>query len=272
VVDRLLEALEEHAGAVATLPVNDTLALGDGHLGDPVSRAGLLRVQTPQAFRFPPILAAHRAWKGDPTATDDAQIARSAGLEIVCVTGDKDLEKLTYEEDFLHAQRLLDARLISRTGLGFDVHAFGPGDHMWLGGVQIASEGSLVGHSDADVALHAITDALLGAAGEGDIGDHFPPSDPQWRGAASARFVEHARDLITQRGGMIDHVDLTIICEQPRISPHKAAMRATIAALLRLPEAKISIKATTTERLGFTGRGEGVAAQAVATIRMGDLS
>jgi 2-C-methyl-D-erythritol 4-phosphate cytidylyltransferase/2-C-methyl-D-erythritol 2,4-cyclodiphosphate synthase len=255
---------------VPVLPVNDTLAHGSDQLGDTVSREGLVRVQTPQAFQFNAILNGHRAWRGLPTASDDAQIARSAGLGVACVAGSESLEKLTSEDDWLAAETRLAATMTSRTGLGFDVHAFGPGDHLWLGGVRIEHERRLIGHSDADVALHAITDALLGAAGEGDIGDHFPPSDPQWRGAASARFLEHARALIEQRGGRIDHVDLTLICEAPRIGPHKPAMRRAIAELLQAPEARISIKATTTERLGFTGREEGIAAQAVATIRLKD--
>ena len=268
VVDRLLDALVAHPGAVPALPVSDTLAVGDPLLGEPVLRDKLHRIQTPQAFRFAPLMAAHRGWTGSTTATDDAQIARAAGLDVVLVDGDKRLEKLTYEQDFCYAENMLGMR--SRTGMGFDVHAFGEGDHLWLGGVRIAHERGLIGHSDADVALHAITDALLGAAGEGDIGDHFPPSDPQWRGAASSRFVAHARMLIEARRGIIDHVDLTIICEAPRVGPHKASMRSTIANLLGVPEARVSIKATTTERLGFTGRGEGIAAQAVATIRLPD--
>lgn len=268
VIDRLLAAVADHAGAVPVLPVSDTLALGSHRLGDAVSRDGLVRVQTPQAFRLDAIVAAHRAWDGPATASDDAQIARSAGLEVVCIPGSKELEKLTFEDDLSEAERRLSGQMISRTGLGFDVHAFGPGDYLWLGGVPIAHERGLIGHSDADVALHAITDALLGAVGEGDIGDHFPPSDPQWRGASSSQFIAHARDLIERRGGIIDHVDLTIICEAPRIGPHKAAMREAIAALLRLSHSKVSIKATTTERLGFTGRGEGIAAQAIATVRL----
>jgi 2-C-methyl-D-erythritol 4-phosphate cytidylyltransferase/2-C-methyl-D-erythritol 2,4-cyclodiphosphate synthase len=270
VVERLLAALSQHAGAVPVLPVSDTLARGLDQLGEPVSRDGLVRVQTPQAFRFDSILAAHRAWSGPATASDDAQIARRAGLDIVCVTGDRSLEKLTYEQDFRQAQRALAGSLTVRTGLGFDVHAFGPGDHLWLGGVRIAHDRGLIGHSDADVALHAITDALLGAAAEGDIGDHFPPSDPRWRGAPSSGFVEHARALIESRGGRIDHIDLTVICEAPRIGPHRAAIRTRIAEMLGLSHNNISIKATTTERLGFTGRSEGIAAQAVATIRLGD--
>lgn len=272
VVDRLLDALVESDAAVPVLPVSDSIAHGAERLGEPFPREGLLRVQTPQAFRFDSILAAHRQWSGAATATDDAQIARSAGFSVACVAGHRDLEKLTYEQDFRHAEMLLQSSMISRTGLGFDVHAFGPGDHLWLAGVRIAHDRGLVGHSDADVALHAVTDALLGAIGEGDIGDHFPPGDPQWLGASSSRFVEHARRLIEDRRGRIDHVDLTIICERPRIGPQKEAMRRTLADLLGLPPSSVSIKATTTERLGFTGRGEGVAAQAVATIRLPDRS
>ena len=270
VIDRLLDALKDHPAAVPVLPVSDTLAQAgaDEGLGETIPRDGLLRVQTPQAFRFEGILAAHRAWSGRAMATDDAQIARSAGLQVAPVAGDEALHKLTYEQDLTQAERRLAATMTSRVGMGFDVHAFGPGDHLWLGGVRIAHERSLVGHSDADVVLHAITDALLGAAGEGDIGDHFPPTDPQWRGAPSVRFVAHARDLIDGRGGCIDHVDVTIICETPRIGPHREAMRSGIAAVLRLPASRVSVKATTTERLGFTGRGEGIAAQAVATVRL----
>jgi 2-C-methyl-D-erythritol 4-phosphate cytidylyltransferase/2-C-methyl-D-erythritol 2,4-cyclodiphosphate synthase len=224
-----------------------------------------VRVQTPQAFRFAEIRAAHAAWSGD-AATDDAQIARAAGLEVATVAGDPALEKLTYEGDFARAEAMLAARALPCTGMGFDVHAFGPGQSVWIGGVEIPHDRGLVGHSDADVALHALTDALLGAIGAGDIGDHFPPGDPQWRGAPSALFLERARDLVTKAGGRIAHCDVTIICEAPRIGPHRDAMRERVAGLLRLSPARVSIKATTTERLGFTGRGEGVAAQAVATV------
>jgi 2-C-methyl-D-erythritol 4-phosphate cytidylyltransferase / 2-C-methyl-D-erythritol 2,4-cyclodiphosphate synthase len=266
VVDRLIAALDDHDGAVPVLPVVDSLARASGLLGSSVPREDLVRVQTPQAFRFDAILAAHRAFEGE--ATDDAQVARAAGLRVAMVEGDPLLEKITYEEDFARFEHRAEAPMISRTGLGFDVHAFSAGDHLWLGGLRIPYERGLSGHSDADVALHAITDALLGAIGAGDIGDHFPPSDPQWRGAASSGFVEHARNLIEQRGGSIDHIDVTIICEKPRIGPHKQKMREVIAALLRLPEERISVKATTTERLGFTGRGEGIAAQAAATVRL----
>lgn len=267
VADRLRGALVRAAGAVPVLPVVDTLATSRSGLGETVDRSGLVRVQTPQAFRFGAILAAHRAWPGGD-ASDDAQIARAAGLDVAMVEGDAALDKLTFDSDFERAEAGLAAALTSRTGIGFDVHAFAPGEPLWLGGLLIPHERGLKGHSDADVALHAVTDALLGAAGEGDIGDHFPPSDPRWRGAPSALFVEHARDLVAARGGIIDHVDLVLICEAPRIAPHRAAMRARIASLLQVAEPRISVKATTTERLGFVGRGEGIAAQAVATIRL----
>ncbi len=267
VIGRLLDALDDAPGAVPVLPVVDTLARSDGALGETVARSGLVRVQTPQAFHFDTIREAHAAWTGDE-ATDDAQIARAAGLEVATVAGDPALEKLTYEADFARAEAMLAARFLPCTGMGFDVHAFGPGQSVWIGGIEIPHDRGLVGHSDADVALHALTDALLGAIGAGDIGDHFPPSDPQWRGAPSSLFLEHARDLVTAAGGRIAHCDVTIICEAPRIGPHRDAMRSTIAGLLRLSQSRISIKATTTERLGFTGRGEGVAAQAVATVLM----
>jgi len=265
VIDRLIEALDVAPGAVPVLPVVDTLARTDSSLGETVPRTGLVRVQTPQAFRFTAIRDAHAAWSGDE-ATDDAQIARAAGLEVATVAGDPALEKLTYEADFARAEALLAARALPCTGMGFDVHAFGPGQSIWIAGVEIPHDRGLIGHSDADVALHALSDALLGAIGAGDIGDHFPPSDPQWRGAPSALFLEHARDLVAKAGGRIAHCDITIICEAPRIGPHRDAMRASVAALLRLSPARVSVKATTTERLGFTGRGEGIAAQAVATI------
>jgi 2-C-methyl-D-erythritol 4-phosphate cytidylyltransferase/2-C-methyl-D-erythritol 2,4-cyclodiphosphate synthase len=280
VVDRLLAALEQKEGAVPVLPLADSLALAedsggadgpsgaDGVLGDAVPRDRLVRVQTPQAFRFPAILSAHLGWPGAEDATDDAQVARAAGLRIATVAGDDALDKLTFPRDFARAERRIAAAMTSCTGLGFDVHAFTEGDHLWLGGERIAHERGLAGHSDADVVLHALTDALLGCCGAGDIGDHFPPSDPRWRGAASSGFVDHAAALVAARGGRIDHVDVTIICEAPRIGPHKEAIRANIAHLLQLPPARVSIKATTTERLGFTGRGEGIAAQAIATVRL----
>ena len=268
VVHALLAALDENDGAVPVLPVVDSLALAADGLGDPVPREKLVRVQTPQAFHFESILAAHRGWAGAADATDDARVARASGYQVATVPGDAMLEKLTYAEDFARAEQRLSAAMISRTGLGFDVHAFADGEELWLGGLLIPHSRGLKGHSDADVVLHALTDALLGAIGEGDIGDHFPPSDPQWRGAASCRFLEHARALVESRGGRIDHADITIICEAPRIGPHRQAMRENVAALLRLPVVRISIKATTSERLGFTGRGEGMAAQAITTVRL----
>ncbi len=268
VIDRLLTALNDADGAVPVLPLVDSLVrLAGDELGAPVDRDGLARVQTPQAFHFPSILAAHRTWLAEAVATDDAQVARAAGLRVGAVAGDEALEKVTLPGDFARAESRLAERMISRTGLGFDVHRLEAGEELWLGGVKIPHDRGLSGHSDADVALHALTDALLGAIGAGDIGTHFPPTDPQWRGAPSATFLAHAAGLVAAEGGIIDHVDLTLICEAPRIGPHRAQMRARIAELLRLPERRISIKATTTERLGFAGRGEGIAAQAVATVR-----
>lgn len=266
VIDRLLDALDQDEGVVPVLPMVDSLAAGGSALGDPVDRTAVVRVQTPQAFRFPAILAAHRSWAEAGAATDDAQVARKAGITVAMVAGDERLAKLTFEEDFAMTGRATPSSV--RTGMGFDVHGFGAGDQVWLGGIAIPHGAGLVGHSDADVLLHAICDALLGAIGEGDIGSHFPPSDPQWRGAPSALFVEHVRGLVSARGGMIDHVDATIICEAPKVGLHRAAIRSSIAGLLRLAEGRVSIKATTTERLGFTGRGEGIAVQAIATVRL----
>jgi 2-C-methyl-D-erythritol 4-phosphate cytidylyltransferase/2-C-methyl-D-erythritol 2,4-cyclodiphosphate synthase len=268
VIDRLLAALDQAPGAVPVLPVTDTLAEVGNDLGPTVPRERLARVQTPQAFRTDAIRAAHAAWDTAKEATDDAQIARAAGLAVKTVEGSPSLDKLTYPADFAAAELRLGAALVSRTALGFDVHAFTEGDGLWIGGIRIPHCRALAGHSDADVGLHALTDALLGTIGDGDIGTHFPPSDPQWRGAPSHLFLAHARDLIAARGGRIDHVDLTIICEEPKVGPHRAAIRARIAELLGLSETTISIKATTTERLGFTGRREGVAAQAAATVRL----
>lgn len=268
VLDRLGAALDDgHDGVVPVLAVVDTLARADGGLGDTVTRDALVRVQTPQAFRFAPLLAAHRARAGYDL-TDDAQVARAAGLEVATVEGHEMLAKLTHAADLDRAGRALAARLVSRSAMGFDVHRLEPGMPLWLCGVRVEHSHGLSGHSDADVALHALTDALLGAIGAGDIGTHFPPSDAQWRGAASARFAEHALGLIDRQGGIVDHVDVTLICEEPKIGPYRDAMRARLAEILRLPVARISLKATTTERLGFTGRGEGIAAQAIATIRL----
>ncbi len=266
VIDRLIAALGHHDGAVPALAVVDTLAGGPTELGDVVPRHGLFRIQTPQAARFEAILAAHKGWSGPP-ATDDAQMLRRAGFSVALVEGDTSLEKITQAGDAERAEALRAGIMISRTGMGYDVHRLEAGEELWLCGVKLPHDRGLSGHSDADVALHALTDALLGAIAAGDIGDHFPPSDPQWRGAASYQFLEYARDLIVQQGGVIDHVDLTIICEAPRIGPHRDAMRTRVADLLRLKQSSVSIKATTTERLGFTGREEGIAAQAIATVR-----
>jgi 2-C-methyl-D-erythritol 4-phosphate cytidylyltransferase / 2-C-methyl-D-erythritol 2,4-cyclodiphosphate synthase len=272
VIDALLQGLETHDGAVPVLPVVDTLARANGALAESVDREHLYRIQTPQAFRLPAIIQAHKAWRDNSPkaspATDDAQMARMAGFDVMTVKGDNRLEKITHFEDFQRMEAMINAEKISRTGMGYDVHRLEPGKQLWLCGVNIPHDRGLSGHSDADVALHALTDALLGAIGEGDIGTHFPPSDPQWKGAASHRFLEHARDLIKARGGVIDHVDVTIICEAPKIGPHRDAMRQGVAQILGLNLSQVSIKATTTERLGFTGREEGIAAQAIATVRV----
>lgn len=268
VIDRLITALDAAPGAIPVLPVADTLAHGSTLLGATVPREGLWRVQTPQAFHFAEILAAHRHWPDAMEATDDAQMLRAAGQDVALVEGDVMLEKITYPADMAAANARAARPLHSRSAQGFDVHRLAAGEELWLGGVRIAHDKGLAGHSDADVALHAITDALLGTIAAGDIGTHFPPSDPQWRGAASAQFVKHAARLIADKGGAIDFVDLTIICEAPKIGPHRAAMQARIADLLGITADQVSIKATTTEKLGFTGRGEGIAAQAIATIRI----
>ena len=261
VIARLLAALDDHAGAIPVLPVVDSLSLDTGGMMTGTApREQLRRVQTPQAFRFAAILAAHNAWQGDAPAGDDAQVLRAAGGEVAHVTGDERLAKLTFAEDFM--TRLPPVR----TGMGYDVHRFAAGEELWLGGIRIEHDKGLAGHSDADVGLHAIVDALLGAIGNGDIGSHFPPSDPQWKGASSDRFLTHAAQLVGDAGYAIGNIDLTLICEAPKIGPHREAMRARIAELLGVDIQAISVKATTTERLGFAGRGEGIAAQAVATI------
>jgi 2-C-methyl-D-erythritol 4-phosphate cytidylyltransferase/2-C-methyl-D-erythritol 2,4-cyclodiphosphate synthase len=268
VIDRLLSALAEAPGAIPTLPVTDTLVRNQAL----VARDGLARVQTPQAFHFDAILAAHRSWDSEREATDDAQILRHAGHDVTLVAGDERLEKLTYAEDFLRAEARLGITRSIRTGMGYDVHRLAPDQELWLCGVRIPHDRGLAGHSDADVAIHALVDALLGALAEGDIGSHFPPSDPQWRGSASSRFLEYAAERVAKRDGFIEHVDLTLICEAPKIGPHREAMRARIAEILGLSLDRVSVKATTTERLGFTGRREGIAAQAVATLSLPALS
>ncbi len=265
VIDRLLTALESADGAVPTLPVVDTLARIDGGLGETVDRSQLIRVQTPQAFAFDSIMKAHQEWTGG-AATDDAQMARAAGFRVAMVEGDNVLDKITHPADFVSAETRLGGAWVIRTGMGYDVHRLVVGKELWLCGLLIPYDRGLSGHSDADVALHALTDALLGAIAAGDIGDHFPPSDPQWRGAASSIFLHHAVKLVTEQGYQITNVDLTIICEEPRIGPHRTAMRAQLSDLLQVDVERISVKATTTEGLGFTGRGEGIAAQAIVSI------
>ena len=277
IIKRVIAALEHAPGAIAAVKLSDTLKRGDGgHILETVPRQGLWRAQTPQAFRFAEILAAHRAFAaGDPGAepTDDAAIAEGAGLKVSLVAGGEENFKLTTIEDLGRAEMLLGAAKADvRTGLGFDVHGFGAGadgqQHLTLCGVKVPHDATLIGHSDADAGLHALTDALLGAIGAGDIGEHFPPGDPKWRGADSAAFLRHAVGLIARRGGEIGHVDITLVCERPKIGPHRADMRARIAGLLGIAADRVSVKATTTDGLGFLGRGEGIAAQAVATVRL----
>jgi 2-C-methyl-D-erythritol 4-phosphate cytidylyltransferase/2-C-methyl-D-erythritol 2,4-cyclodiphosphate synthase len=267
VIDRLIDALGSHDGAVPVLSVADTLAKARGTIDAMVDRTAIVRVQTPQAFHVEDLLYAYDE-AGKRAPTDESTVMVEAGLKVATVEGDAMLDKLTGPADWERAEASLASRLVSRTGMGFDVHAFAGDGPLTIGGIEIAHSRGLAGHSDADVVLHAITDALLGAAGLGDIGEHFPPSDPQWRGADSSIFLAHATALIRKAGGMIDFVDCTVIAEAPRIGPHRAAMRSRIAEILGLAMSQVSIKATTTEQLGFTGRGEGIAAQAVATIRM----
>jgi 2-C-methyl-D-erythritol 4-phosphate cytidylyltransferase/2-C-methyl-D-erythritol 2,4-cyclodiphosphate synthase len=267
VIDRLLDALDDHDAAVPVLPLHDTLARWTELLGETIDREGAVRVQTPQAFRLEAIRAAYEQWNG-PWPSDDAGVARGAGLEVAGVAGAFELDKLTTPEDWARAEQLIARRTVSRTGIGFDVHAFAGEGPVMLGGIAVPHERGLAGHSDADVVLHAITDALLGAAGAGDIGQHFPPSDPEWRGMSSDRFLLHAAAIIGARGGIIDHVDCNLVCETPKVGPHREAIRANIAQILGLQLQQVSIKATTTEGLGFAGRREGIAAQAVASIRM----
>ena len=269
-IGRLIGALAASPGALAALPLADTLKRADGgKVLETLDRAGLWRAQTPQGFHFDAILKAHQSVRGRSGFTDDAAVAEAAGLPVALVTGDEDNFKITTADDLARAQRVLLARAgETRVGTGYDVHRLGPGDSVTLCGVRVPCTRSLKGHSDADVALHAVTDALLGAIGAGDIGCHFPPGDPKWAGAASDQFVRDAGQRIAARGGRVVHVDLTIVCEIPKIGPHRAAMTARLADILGLREDSVSVKATTTEGLGLTGRGEGIAAQAVATVRL----
>ena len=271
-IDRVLRGLNAHDGALPCLAVTDTLKRGDsGRIAGTVDRRDLWRAQTPQGFRFDAILAAHRAAAQDATLdfTDDAAVAEWFGLEVAIVEGAEMNEKLTTGEDLATAEaRLRSAAGTMRVATGYDVHALGPGDAVKLCGVRIPHDKALIGHSDADVGLHALTDALLGTIAEGDIGSHFPPSDLQWRGADSEIFLRHAGALVKERGGNIVHADVTLLCEAPRVGPHREAMRARIAAILGIDQGQVSIKATTNEGLGFLGRGEGIAALATATVRL----
>jgi 2-C-methyl-D-erythritol 4-phosphate cytidylyltransferase/2-C-methyl-D-erythritol 2,4-cyclodiphosphate synthase len=261
VVERLLSALEGHPVAIPVLPVVDSMALASGNLmTGQADRESLRRVQTPQAFRFAEILAAHRAWTGELTAGDDAQVARAVGLEVALVAGDERLRKLTFAADFRTGAAMI------RIGTGYDVHRLAAGEELWLCGVRIPHDQGLAGHSDADVGLHAVVDAILGACAQGDIGEHFPPNDARWKDAPSEKFIAHAAELADKAGYRVGNVDVTLICEAPKIAPHREAMRRKLAALLGVDLTQVSVKATTTERLGFTGRGEGIAAQAVATL------
>jgi len=279
IIDRSLAALERHPGAIAAVPLADSLKRGNADvISAAVEREGLWRAQTPQAFRYADILAAHRKVAAaenmgyDRGFTDDAAVMEQAGGTVGLVLGSEDNFKITTEADLARAERQLLASLGDiRTGFGVDVHAFGPAgekDHVTLCGLKVASPRGLVGHSDADVGLHAITDALLACIGDGDIGSHFPPSDPQWKGVDSAVFLRHAVNLVKARGGVIAHLDVTMLCELPKVSPHREAMRGRIAEIAGLAIGRVSVKATTTEKLGFLGRGEGIAAQAVATVRL----
>lgn len=268
-IRRVVSALQ--SGAAAAIPllgVADTLKRKEGDAWTTVSRDGLFRAQTPQGFRFEALLAGHRAWTG-AEATDDMAVAERAGLEIVTVDGEDSNLKITTEEDFVHAAKLLGGAVNEfRTGMGFDAHRFAVGDHVWLCGVKVVHDRALEGHSDADAGLHALTDAILGALGAGDIGRHFPPTDERWRGVASSQFLGHAGGLVRQAGGVVVNCDVTLVCEEPKIAPHREAMRARIAEILGIEVACVSVKATTTEGMGFVGRREGLAAQAVATIRL----
>lgn len=271
-ISRAIEAAEAHGAAVPGVPVADTLVhiAADGRVTDQPDRASARAIQTPQAFDFGALLAAHREAhaRGLHDLTDDGAVMRAMGHLVHVFDGDRGNVKLTWPSDFDEAERRLGGALISRVASGYDVHAFGPGDHVWIGGVKIAHDQGLVGHSDADAALHALTDALLGAACDGDIGVHFPPSDPTWRGASSDRFLDFAATRVREQGGVIDHLDLTIVCETPKIGPHRDMMRARIADIVEISARAVSIKATTSEQLGFTGRREGLAAFATATTRL----
>ena len=265
-ISRVLHALQTEVAVCPALPVVDSLRRGDGCVSGEVPREGLWRAQTPQGFRLDMLRSAHAV--APAGATDDAEIARAAGHRVALVAGDERAMKLTFADDFVRAEAMMG--MLTCTGTGFDVHRFGPGDHLWLCGLRIPHSQGVIGHSDADVGLHALTDAVLGALGDGDIGMHFPPTDARWKGVSSDRFLAHAAGLVAAAGGRIMHVDVTIICEAPKVGPHRDAMRMRIADILRAHHPRVSVKATTTEALGFAGRREGIAAQAAATIRLAD--
>ena len=270
-IGRVIEALDAAPAVLPAVPVADTLKRGAGTppvVSATVDRQDVWRAQTPQGFRFAEILSAHRA-AAVQEMTDDTAIAEHAGLAVLLVPGNEDNFKITTQDDLQRAERMTKAMTEeTRIGIGFDVHAFGDGNKVILCGIEISHDRALEGNSDADVALHAVTDALLGAIAEGDIGSHFPPSDPQWRGAPSRIFLEHAASLVAGRNGSIGNIDLTIICEAPKVGPHRDAMRQSLSEILNIEPGRISVKATTTEKLGFTGRGEGIAAQAAVTVRL----
>jgi 2-C-methyl-D-erythritol 4-phosphate cytidylyltransferase/2-C-methyl-D-erythritol 2,4-cyclodiphosphate synthase len=267
VIEDVVAALEAGAdGALPMVAASDTLRrAGDDGRWTLVARENLYRAQTPQGFVYAKIAAAHRAHAGTEV-TDDVALAELAGLKVQMVEGEEKNIKVTRKQDFALAETLIGGDV--RTASGYDVHKFKDGDHIWLCGLKVPHTHGLEGHSDADVGLHAITDALLGCIGEGDIGQHFPPTDERWRGAASWKFLDHAANLVAAKGGIINHVDVTIICERPKVGPHRDAMKAKIAEILKIEESRVSVKATTTEGLGFTGRREGIAAQAMATVRL----
>jgi 2-C-methyl-D-erythritol 4-phosphate cytidylyltransferase/2-C-methyl-D-erythritol 2,4-cyclodiphosphate synthase len=267
VIARCAQTLDEADGALPALPVADSLRRAvDGLVAGSVEREALWRAQTPQAFRLKTLTDAWASWPADEVATDEATVVERAGGRVKIVEGDARLMKLTYPEDFAMAEALIPRTV--RIGQGYDVHRWGPGQSVWLCGLEIPHDQTLIGHSDADAGLHALTDAILGAIGEGDIGDHFPPTDDTWKGAPSDLFLKHAAGLVTARGGRISNVDVTLICERPKVKPHRQAMRERLAEILGIPLDAVSVKATTSEGLGFTGRGEGLAAQAVATVEL----
>jgi len=273
-IDRTIEALQDHDGALVAVQVVDTLKRAEGKFsGETVDRTSLWRAQTPQGFRFQPILAAHRRAAAGPEMTDDAAVAEAAGIKVVLVPGIVNNFKVTTRADFERAEHMMAEQRIAvpleyRTGSGYDVHRLIDGDGVTLCGIVIPHDKKLEGHSDADVAMHALTDAILGAIAAQDIGAHFPPSDPQWRGAPSWKFLDHAMKLVAKKGGQVTHCDITIICERPKVGPHRDAMIARLAEIMGIDAARISVKATTTEKLGFTGRNEGIAAQAMATVAL----